>query len=385
MDSLYLDIGRAGCNKSGETICGDFFYLIQQPQQTTAVLSDGLGSGVKANILSTLTSKIISTLLSRGMPIDDCVQTVASTLPMCSVRRLAYATFTALKIQNGLAYLAQYDNPEVIFLRQGQAYQYQKSVYFIGEKEIHESHVPLQEDDTLVLMTDGVTNAGIGKQQPHGWLRQDVIELLKRCYTPDVSAQQLAATVVNAAMTLCLDEPDDDITALVFRLRRRQAVNLIVGPPERRDEDDRIFKLFFAKTGLHVVCGGTTARAVGKYLQKPVVPLSETLTQEVPAMARIEGVDLVTEGVITLQHVAQLLRAVQENGLQILNLHQRDGASALARMLLEQASDVNFFLGMAINPAHDALAIDVQEKHAAVNEIAQILGEMGKNVKCSLC
>ena len=119
MDNLCLEIGHISINKHSETICGDFYYLLKDRDKTTVVLSDGLGSGVKANILATLTSKILSTMLARHLPIDECIDTVASTLPICKVRKLAYATFTALQIEENLAYLVQYDNPGAILLRDG--------------------------------------------------------------------------------------------------------------------------------------------------------------------------------------------------------------------------------------------------------------------------
>ena len=155
----------------------------------------------------------------------------ASTLPICKVRKLAYATFTALQIEENRAYLVQYDNPGAILLRDGKNVKYNTGVRFVGEKEIHETRLELQKDDVLVLMTDGVTNVGIGKIMPEGWKREDVIQFLETWYTPELSPQRLAALMGEACLQLGLDSLDDDTTVMVLKVRERLAVNMIIGPP----------------------------------------------------------------------------------------------------------------------------------------------------------
>ena len=291
-----------------------------------------------------------------------------------------------LQVESTQARLVQYDNPRAILLRNGKNVDYNTTVRFIGEKEIHESTLYPQENDLLVLMTDGITNAGIGKVMQDGWPRKDVIECLERWYTPELSPQHLAAMLVNAALSLCLDSPDDDITALVFKMRRRQAVNVIIGPPADPKDDERVLKLFFAKEGRHVVCGGTTAHTVSRYLNKPIVPIADSGTETVPAIAAIEGVDLVTEGVITLQQVADLAEKYASNNRISLSISEKtDGVSRLASLLFEQATDITIFHGQAVNHAHDSLDIDFDSKALLVKRLAKSLTEMGKNVKVSRC
>ena len=378
MENFFIESGHASVNKHDESLCGDSYYITKDGGKLTVVLSDGLGSGVKANILSTL--------MSRKLPVDECIETVASTLPMCRERKLAYSTFTMLQVESTQARLVQYDNPRAILLRNGKNVDYNTTVRFIGEKEIHESTLYPRENDLLVLMTDGITNAGIGKVMQDGWPRKDVIECLERWYTPELSPQHLAAMLVNAALSLCLDSPDDDITALVFKMRRRQAVNVIIGPPADPKDDERVLKLFFAKEGRHVVCGGTTAHTVSRYLNKPIVPIADSGTETVPAIAAIEGVDLVTEGVITLQQVADLAEKYASNNRISLSISEKtDGVSRLASLLFEQATDITIFHGQAVNHAHDSLDIDFDSKALLVKRLAKSLTEMGKNVKVSRC
>ena len=382
----FVETGWASINKHDETLCGDFFKIFENNGRKVFVLSDGLGSGVKANILATLTTTILGTMLSRGIPLDECINTVATTLPLCRIRRLAYSTFTVLQLEHSTAYLVQYCNPSVIMLRKGQNVNYPDNTHFIGEKEIHESHIPIVTGDIFVLMSDGITNAGVGKLAPNGWKRDDLVAFLERLDTARMSASHIAAQIVNACLTLSEDSLEDDATVLVIKFRDRSVVNMLVGPPENKEDDNRVLKLFFAKEGTRVVCGGSTAHAVSKYRQKPLTVVADSQTEEIPAMSRIEDVDYVTEGVITLNKVLELCRKVLENPLTLLSFcHKKDAASVLSLLLIETATDINIYFGMAANSAHEGTEFDFPAKLSLIRQIEECLRQMNKNVKISFC
>ena len=164
MNNLCVDLGWRSINKYGEQLCGDRVQIVEPSADSVVmVLADGLGSGVKANILSTLTSKIISTMMASNMTLENCVQTIADTLPVCEVRKVAYSTFTIIRIEhNEFAELIQYDNPLVILLRDGKSYDYDKTAMEIGGKTIYKSKVKLQENDTFITTSDGAIHAGVG-------------------------------------------------------------------------------------------------------------------------------------------------------------------------------------------------------------------------------
>ena len=164
MNNLCADIGWKSINHEGEQLCGDHVDIVEQNENSTViVLADGLGSGVKASILSTLTSKIISTMMAEGLSLEECVSTIAATLPICSVRGVAYSTFTIIHlINNETAELIQYDNPHVILLREGKNFDYPKNELNINGKQIYKSVIDLQENDIFVAMSDGCPHAGIG-------------------------------------------------------------------------------------------------------------------------------------------------------------------------------------------------------------------------------
>ena len=385
-EAQFLESGWASVSKHDEKLCGDFFKTFENRGRQVFVLSDGLGSGVKANILSTLTATILGTMLSRGIPLDECIATVATTLPVCRTRKLAYSTFTVLQIERGTAYLAQYCNPPAILLRRGRNLDYARDVHFIGEKEILESHVPLATGDILVLMSDGVANAGVGKLAPNGWRREELVAFLERLDTAGLSAAHIAAQIIDCCRTLSEESLDDDASVLVVKLRERSVVNLLVGPPENKEDDNRILKLFFAKAGIRVVCGGSTAQAVSKYQGKPITVVEESDTAEIPAMSRMENVDYVTEGVITLKKVLELCRGCLADPLALLEFsRKKDAASVLARLFVETATDINIYFGMAANEAHEGTGFDFQVKLALIRQLEECLRELRKNVKISFC
>ena len=116
---LFVDAAWDSLHHYGEELCGDKVEIVRTEEYFLMVLADGLGSGVKANILATLTSKIIATMLSDGATLDEAVETMASTLPVCSERGIAYSTFTIIKVErNGNIYLAEFDNPSAVFFQE---------------------------------------------------------------------------------------------------------------------------------------------------------------------------------------------------------------------------------------------------------------------------
>lgn len=389
MNNLCTDVGYVSINKHGEQLCGDHVEIVGQGENSTiAVLADGMGSGVKANILSTLTAKIISTMMDNDMSIEDCVSTIASTLPVCKVRQVAYSTFTILHIiDNQEAEIIQYDNPHVIFLRNGKHVDYPEIVEQIDGKNIYKSKVKLQEGDVLVAMSDGTIHAGVGMTLNFGWQRDEIIEFLETMYDSSYTAKTLSAMLVGQCNELYGNQPGDDTTACTVKIRERKPLNLMIGPPANPADVEKMMSLFFSKEGKHIVCGGTTSTLASEFLGKPLdtsMPLY--IDPDIPPIAKIEGVDLVTEGVITINRVLEYAKDyLAENRLYTDWSYKKDGASSIARMLFEEATDINFYVGRAVNPAHQNpnLPIGFSIKMRLVDELAECLKQMGKRIKVS--
>ncbi len=389
MINLCPDIGYSSLNKYGEELCGDQVCVIEGDDgSTTIVLADGLGSGVKANILATLTSKIISTMISEGLSLTDCVETIAATLPVCAVRGVAYSTFTILRILSGNkeAEIIQYDNPKVILFRDSSPFEFAYNEIIISGKKILMSKIDLFENDIFILMSDGCIHAGVGSLLNFGWDRPDIIKYMEPLSHVGFTAKTLNTILLNECYSLYGAKPGDDTTVCTIKMRTRQPMNLIIGPPSNRNDADKMMSLFFSKEGKHIVCGGTTSGIVAKFLGKDLIPSLDFINSDIPPTAKIEGVELVTEGIITINKVLTFAKDyLEENKLYSQWSNNKDGASTIARLLFEEATDINFYVGRAINPAHQNpdLPINFNIKMQLIDELADCLKKIGKKIKVS--
>lgn len=388
MNNLCADIGYKSINHAGEQLCGDHVDIVEQNEDSSViVLADGLGSGVKASILSTLTSKIISTMMADGLKIEECVETIAATLPVCSVRKVAYSTFTIIHlINNETAEIIQYDNPQVIIIRNGENFEYPTTELNIDGKKIYKSIIKLEEDDIFVAMSDGCPHAGIGMAYNFGWRREEIIEFLEPVSLAGYTAKTLSTILIDECYKLYGGEPGDDATACVVRIRKREPMNMLFGPPANRDDCNKMMALFFSKEGKHIICGGTTSSIAAKYLGKTLKPSLNFEDSDIPPIASIDGVDLVTEGVITVNKVVSYAKNyLKDNESYKQWSYKRDGASLICRLLFEEATDINFYVGRAVNPAHQNpdLPINFNIKMNLVEELSKCLKQMGKKVKIS--
>lgn len=388
MNNFCADIGFKSINHYGEQLCGDHVDIVEENENSTViVLADGLGSGVKASILSTLTSKIISTMLAEGLKIEECVSAIAATLPVCSTRGVAYSTFTIIRlIDNDSVELIQYDNPPVLMIRDGARFDYPKTELNIDGKKIFKSLIRLKEDDVFVAMSDGCPHAGIGTAYNFGWKYDDIAEFMEMLVPVGYTAKTLSTMLIDEVNKLYGSRPGDDATACVIKIRKRVPMNMLFGPPANRDDCEKMMSLFFSKEGKHIVCGGTTASIAAKWLGKPLKASLTFERSDVPPIAEIDGVDLVTEGVITVNKVVEYAEDyVGENKLYEQWSMQRDGASLICRLLFEEATDINFFVGRAVNPAHQNpdLPINFNIKMNLVKKLTEALFKMGKKIKVS--
>jgi len=376
---LFIESGGAHVSKYGEILCGDSLSVVPIEGGKLMVLSDGLGSGVKANILATLTTKIATRLIERGLPLEEVVETLTDTLPECKVRKIAYSTFTLLKVQeDGRVYLAEFDNPPTFYLKRGYVSQLKYKDRIIGTRKIREAHVHVDAGDWLVTVSDGEIHAGIGGLLNLGWDWEKIAKFLETQVYEDISAQKVAQILVEQARQLYEDKPGDDTTAGVLKIRPKRFGSFMIGPPFARDADESVVRKFLDIPGRKIVSGGTTAGIVARMLNRDVTVDLSTMTNKIPPTGKMEGIDLVTEGVHTVNHALEILQGL--NDMEEL-VGQRDGASRLAWELL-YADAIYIFLGQAINPAHlnPNLPQEMGFKSRSVQAIANMLREKGKEV-----
>ena len=388
MNKYCADIGYLSINHFGEELCGDHVEVVpHEPDSTVVVLADGLGSGVKASILSTLTAKIISTMLAEGASLEDCVNTIVDTLPVDSKNGVAYSTFTVIHLlRNEIAEIIEYENPAAILIRDGGNFEFPRQEMSVGGKRVLRAAVRLQDGDVFIAMSDGCPYANFEKAYNYNWRREDIISFMEPLTLAGYTAKTLATMLVDECYTLYGGQPRDDATACVVRIRQRTPMNILFGPPANPSEGERMMRLFFSREGKHIICGGTTASVASRYLGAPVVPVKGSEAPGVPPISEMAGADLVTEGVITMNRVVEYAKDyLADNHSYEQWSFKRDGASLIARMLFEEATDINFYVGRAINPAHQNpdLPINFNIKMNLVKELSEALQTMGKQVKVS--
>lgn len=384
--SVSVDICWKSFNKNHEELCGDKVEILKTEDSNIIILADGMGSGVKANILATLTSKILGTMFREGAEIDACVETIARTLPICKEREVAYATFSILQIfRDGEAYLVEYDNPKCVFIRNKEIINYPYQERVIEGKKIREYRFHVELNDCFVLMSDGAIWAGEEETMNYNWEWDDMAAYTLKCTNETLSAARLAAMLSQVCYDLYGQKPGDDTTVAVTRVIRRQVVNIFTGPPSRKEDDERVVHDFMKQEGKKVICGGTSANVASRVLKREIVTLVKHADPKIPPMATMEGLDLVTEGVLTIGSALDLLHRYENDDFDEAffdALDAENGAAKLARLLIEECTDLNLFVGRALNPAHQNsnLPFDLSVRMNLVEQLKDCAERMGKHV-----
>jgi hypothetical protein len=384
--NYFIDTAYASLNKNGEELCGDKVEIIKTSDGVIIVLADGLGSGVKANILATLTCKIAGTMLKEGLSLYETVDTIAHTLPVCSIRKLAYCTFTIIKIsKDGSVHALEYDNPAYFLIKSNIITIPEKRELIIKGKLIKESHFKLEMNDVLTIVSDGAIHAGVGAILNLGWQWNNVADYLEGLSSSNNCAANICKDLIQACQRLYAGKPGDDTTAVTVTLRKPELVTIFTGPPKQPENDTMAIDKLVKSTGKKVISGGTAANIAARELNEKIIVDMEYYDPAVPPTASIKGIDLVTEGVLTLSKVSEKINSYLNSSLEdkvSLNLEGKDGASKLAYLLIEKCTHLKFILGKAINPAHQNpdFPLNLSIKVQVVESLAQAMKKLGKEV-----
>lgn len=383
---FFVDVAYGTLIKHGEELPGDMVNVIRLEDCTIIVMADGLGSGVKANILATLTSKIAGTMLKEGADIYETVDTIANTLPVCKVRNIAYSTFTLVKVyDDGQAYIAEYDNPPIFVIGNEKSMDIKKNEIVINGKVIRESHILLKENDIITIVSDGVVHAGLGNILNFGWQWKDVETYLKKRSVNNLSSQEMTKDLLEVCGELYNFKPGDDTTTVCIKIRKPCFVNMFTGPPENKELDSIVIREFMDSAGKKIICGGTAANIAERELKRKLKVNLDFSDKEVPPTATMEGIDLITEGVLTLNKTIEKMKKytdkITENSYD-LEFKGTDGVSSLLKILIKECTHLNLWVGKAVNPAHQNpnFPIDLSIKLKLVKELCMLMEKLGKKV-----
>ena len=378
MKRIAIDMAYKSLNHYGEELCGDKVEIVDKEDSRILILADGMGSGIRANILATLTSKIIATMMYNDMSIDEVVATIAKTLPLSSVNGVAYSTFSIIQVYyTGEIYVVEYDNPECILVRQGKVKALPFSYRKIEGKKIRECRFQTLPDGCLYCGTGDIIN--------YRWDWNALAGCCESSAAKTRTAGQLAEQMNRACADLYGGVCSDDTTIAVARITEEQIVNILTGPPLEKEDDARMVQDFMKQEGIKIVSGGITSQIVARELGRRLITSVGVLDPEIPPTAKIEGIDLVTEGVLTLNKAIELLERYQQDDVSeefFDELSRDNGATRLACYLMENCTTVNLFIGKAINKDYTTkeLPFEISVRQNVMKRLQAVLAAMHRSV-----
>ncbi|BDU71207.1 PP2C family protein-serine/threonine phosphatase [Mesoterricola silvestris] len=356
MTRHFMEVDYYQERKHSQAACGDVFLSekIAEDHRVISVLADGLGSGIKANVLANLTSTMAIRYMESDMDVRKAARTIMATLPVCRERQIAYSTFTIVEMDPwGATRVLEYDNPPSLLLRGAEPVPIAPEILPLPdtegrEAELRHARFEVRPGDRIVFFSDGVTQAGVGSEgAPLGWGQAAVTAYLSKVIRerPRISARQLARTLVLRAKALDGGSAKDDISCAVMYYREPREVLVLTGAPVSRDQDPEMAEIAQSFTGRKVICGGTTSAILGRELGRALTMDLRNLDPDVPPISRMEGFDLVTEGAITLARMVRLLE--EEDAPDLL---KPNAATQLAGILLD-SDIIHIVAGTKINEA----------------------------------
>jgi hypothetical protein len=383
----FLDIYDRSLNKKGEELCGDRVKFIKNDKKVTIVLSDGLGSGVKANILATLTTEILITMLNADIALEEVLKTIVATLPICRVRNIAYSTFTIIQInsETKLFTVINFDNPAFFYFHKGKATKLPTRTKTILERKIIIAKGYLQRGDFLGAISDGVLYAGMGVELNFGWgwdnIAAHIESILK---SPSHTARTIVGNVINKTHSLYHGEIGDDATFVGIYVRQRNSLMIFTGPPLEEEKDENYVEKFLNFEGKKVICGGTTGNIVANYLGEIIEMDLSTMRKDLPPIGMLSCVDLVTEGILTISKATAYLKNCQGdlNRLRFDN----NGAYLLAKEIL-LADSILFLVGQQINEFYQnpLLPKNISIRRSLIEDLVAFLRSKQKEVEIEYC
>lgn len=375
---MFIDIDCSQLKKYNQNAYGDYFISKRYPDEAKliAVLSDGLGSGIKANILSCMTATMLLKFVEgQQIPIRHAAEIVMNSLPVCKVRKISYSTFSVVDVNDeGLARIVEEGNPEFIWIKNNEVmtphYETIQSKTF-KNRCMKSYKINLELGDRLIFCSDGVTQCGLGNGRLKLGLRRDGLinlVLAKIVEEPTISSSELSTYIVRQARNIETDRlPKDDISACVLYCREPRVSLVFTGPPFLQKKDPEYAQMFKDFKGKKAICGGTTANLISRELNIPITMDKTISVGKLPSCSYMEGVDLVTEGILTLTQALEYLESGQTTGID-------NAAGKLVEFLLD-SDCINFMVGAKLNQAHynPALPIEIEIRKNIVKKMAVVL------------
>ena len=381
----HTEVGHFQINHVGEKICGDVFLSKRIPEENRVlcVLSDGMGHGVRANVLATLTATISLNFSIEHKNANALAGIIMKALPVCSERGISYATYSIIDVtpETNTVSILEYDNPQTLIMRGNRMYEPEWTlVQFEGDVndkrvgDLKKCSFTPQLEDRIIFCSDGITQSGLGKGITMGWGRNNLIKFVRETLEANasISAADLAEGIVKHASANDLHTPKDDLTCGVVYFREPRKTIICTGPPFSPEKDHEFATILKEFNGKKIISGATTTEIISRELKREVV--DETIVDPtLPPSSKMEGIDIVTEGVLTLSKVTYLL-----NTLNITSNTQfgKGPADRICRTLLD-SDEIYILVGTKINENHHDpnLPVEIEIRKSLIRRLTHVLSE----------
>ena len=385
LKKYHTEVGHFQINHEGEKICGDVFLSKRIPEENRVlcVLSDGMGHGVRANVLATLTATISLNFSMEHKEANALAGIIMKALPVCSERKISYATFTIIDIsmEDDSVSILEYDNPQTFIMRGNRIYEpewtHVKYKGDVADKRVMDlkkcAFVP-QIEDRIVFCSDGITQSGMEKGLTMGWGRNSLMKFVREIVeaTPTISAADLAEKVVKHASANDLYTPKDDLTCGVVYFRQARKTMLCTGPPFSPEKDNEFATILKEFNGKKIISGATTTEIIARELGRTVKD-EERTDLTLPPSSKMDGIDLVTEGILTLSKVTHLLNTLN---ISFNTQFGKGPADQICKTLLD-SDEIYILVGTKINETHHDpnLPVEIEIRKNLIRRLTHVLSE----------
>lgn len=377
---LFIDVEYQQVSKHKKVVCGDVFLSrrLKEENRTLVVLADGLGSGIKANMLASLTAGMIVNFMALNEPLERFTETIMKTLPVDPFRKIGFSTFTIIDIDSdGETHIIEYGNPPVLIIRNGELIKPNRDLLALSSKMEHAQNLyhwnfQAEKDDRIIYMTDGISQSGMGrKDMPFGWEISAVESFLKINTQKhlNISARDLSKRLIAQAISNDIQKPQDDMTCGVIHFTKPRQLLLCTGPPYSRENDKLLAEKVLRFEGTKILCGGTTAEIISRELDREIDVDMASATPTLPPLSKIEGIDLVSEGILTLGRISTLL---EDNS--ILDEPEDTPAGKIIQLFIDN-DEIYILVGTKVNNAHQdpTLPVELEIRRNVMKRIARLL------------
>ncbi len=377
MSAKHIKCEITQASKDNQNVCGDYFLISRTAEYTIFILCDGIGSGIKANIAAIMCANRLLKLIQSGLSLIKACEKVVAMMHKAHTTNVPFAAFSILYILNNGQYtVISYESPPPLLIDEHTAEPLQQRFFSLGYEIVGETTGTLQPGQSIVLISDGVTQAGLGLLKGLGWGIDGLTKYLNRVLKRIDHPQDLITGTLQQAWELSDCRRLDDTSMAVLTCCEATVLNILTGPPAYKKDDEEAVRTFNSNGGYKIICGSSTAEIAARVMNRPieVIKISPSFSQ--PPQYSIAGIDVVSEGAVTLNQVYNILEENQEN-------YDPESCVSIIAELMKKADIINFYIGGAKNPSHQQITfkqLGVLPRKTIVKLIIDKLKKMGKTV-----